>query len=189
MDNPVRRKRSWYKRRVRNQRILVGIAVVAVIGIVSWLGPALFPMSEVGYSRIETAKTPRKPHQATPEELGKMASQGDAEAQWRLGALYRDGDGVRQSDAEAVEWFQRAAEQKYVPALSALGSQYWAGRGVRQDYNKAYFWYDLALAQGGENAESQLQDLASELTSDEVANAHQQAKAWLQAHGCTIEHP
>ena len=86
-------------------------------------------------------------------------------------------------------WFQRAAEQKYVPALSALGSQYWAGRGVRQDYNKAYFWYDLALAQGGENAESQLQDLASELTSDEVANAHQQAKAWLQAHGCTIEHP
>jgi len=145
-------------------------------------------MSEVEYSESAAPKTPSRPHQATPEELGKMAEQGDAEAQWRLGTLYRNGDGVQQSDTEAVELFRRAAEQKYVPALSALGSQYWAGRGVGQDYSKAYFWYDVALAQGDENAGSQLQDLATELTPDEVAKAHQQAKDWVQAHSCTTEH-
>lgn len=188
IGDPVRRRRSWYKRRIRNQRIiLVSAAVVVVIGIVSWLGPTLFPTSDVGYSEAAQPK-PSKPHQATPEELGKMAEQGDAEAQWRLGTLYRNGDGVQQSDAEAVELFRRAAEQKYVPALSALGSQYWAGRGVPQDYNKAYFWYDVALAQGDENAGSQLQDLATELTQDELAKAHQQAKDWVQAHSCTIGH-
>jgi len=117
-----------------------------------------------------------------------MAQQGDAEARWRLGTLYRDGDGVQQSDTDAIELFRRAAEQKYVPALSALGSQYWSGRGVPQDYSKAYFWYDVALAQGDENAESHLEDLATELTQDEIARVHQQAKDWLQAHSCTVEH-
>ena len=156
--------------------------------MVSLLGPTLFPSSDLGYSEAAAPK-PSKAHQATPEDLGKMAQQGDAEAQWRLGTLYRDGDGVRQSDTDAVDLFRRAAEQKYVPALSALGSQYWAGRGVPQDYSKAYFWYDVALAQGDENAESHLQDLASELTQDEVAKAHQQAKEWMQSHSCTTEHP
>ena len=75
-----------------------------------------------------------------------------------------------------------------MPALSALGSQYWSGRGVPQDYSKAYFWYDVALAQGDENAESHLEDLATELTQDEIARVHQQAKDWLQAHSCTVEH-
>lgn len=184
--NPVRRRRTWYRRQIRNRRIiLVAVAVLAVVALVSWQGPALFPME-----MAEPSPTRLRPQrEATPEELGKMAEHGDAEAQWRLGNLHRDGDGVRQSDVEAIEWFRRAAEQKYVPALSALGLQYWSGRGVKQDYNKAYFWYDVALAQGDENAESQLRELSTELTPEEVATAHQQAKDWLQAHSCTIEHP
>jgi len=183
MGDLERRKRSWYKRRIRSRRILGAAAViVAVSAIVIWQRRALFPMSDGEYSETAAAEA-SKAQRATPEDLGKMAQQGDAEAQWRLGTLYRDGDGVQQSDREAVEWFQRAGEQKYAPALTALGAQYWAGRGVPQSYSKAYFWYDLALAQGDEKAESQLRNLASELTQDEVANAHKQAKDWLQAHG------
>jgi len=189
IGDPARRRRSWYKRRRRNQRIIfVAVAVVAVIGIVSWLGPDLFSWSDVGWKQSRETKA-GKTRVATPEELTKMAQQGDAEAQWRLGKLYRDGDGVHPSDKDAADWFHRAAEQKYVPALSALGAQYWAGSaGAKQDYGKAYFWYDLALALGDENADSQLQALATELTQDEVASVHQQAKAWLQAHSCTVEH-
>lgn len=188
IGNPVRRRRSWYRRRIRNQRIFVAISVLTVIAVVSWLGPDLFSWSSVGWKEAAETKAD-KPRVATPEEVTKMAQQGDAEAQWRLGKLYRDGDGVPQSDKDAEDWFHRAAEQKYVPALSALGSQYWAGSGgVKQDYGKAYFWYDLALALGDENADSQLQVLATELTQEEVANAHKQVKDWLQAHSCTTEH-
>ncbi len=153
------------------------------------MGPDLFSWSDVGYKESQETKTPKKPSVATPEELTKMAQQGDAEAQYRLGKLYRDGDGVHPSDKDAEDWFHRAAEQKYVPALSALGAQYWAGSGgVKQDYSKAYFWYDLALALGDENADSQLQVLATELTQDEVAVVHKQANDWLQAHSCAIGH-
>ncbi|MGA9527725.1 MAG: tetratricopeptide repeat protein [Terriglobales bacterium] len=183
---PVRRRRTWYKRRIRNRRILLAVIVLGAIAALCWIGPSFFQYSEVDFSDSAPTPKPAKVRGATPEDLGKLAEQGDAEAQWRLGTLYRNGDGVRQSDTDANDWFRRAAEQRYVPAMSSLGSQYWAGRGVSQDYNKAYFWYDVALAQGDLNSEAFLEDLATELTQDEVANVHQQAKAWLQAHSCTL---
>jgi len=125
---------------------------------------------------------PTKVHAATPDDLHKLAERGDAEAQFMLGTLYRNGDGVRQNDAQAIEWFQRAADQGYVRALSALGSSYWAGRGVRQDYSRAYFWYQLALAEGDQNSKSLLEGLSTQMTREQVASVRQQAEAWLNAH-------
>jgi len=124
----------------------------------------------------------RKPQTTTPEDLRKLADQGDAEAQFMLGTLYRNGDGVLQNDEQAVEWFQRAANQGYVRALSALGSSYWAGRGVRQDYTQAYFWYQLALAEGDQNSKSLLEGISTQLTREQVASVRQQAETWLHAH-------
>ena len=48
------------------------------------------------------------------EELNaiyKKAEQGDAEAQYRLGSCYYNGDGVNEDKAEAVKWYRKAAEQ------------------------------------------------------------------------------
>jgi hypothetical protein len=179
----VRRRRTWYRKKIRNRRIILASVIAVVIAAVCWLGPSFFPSSDYEPDYNPTSKLP-KTHGATPEDLSKMAEQGDAEAQWRLGTLYRSGDGVTKSDTEAVDWFHRAAEQKFVPALTALGYQYGAGLGVKQDYNKSYFWYDVALASGDENAEANLEKLTNELTQDEVATIHQQAKTWLQAHTC-----
>ncbi|MGA9527949.1 MAG: GAF domain-containing protein [Terriglobales bacterium] len=117
-----------------------------------------------------------------PDDLRRMAEQGNPEAQFLLGTLYRSGDGVLQDDKQAVDWFQRAADQGYVRALSALGASYWSGRGVPQDYSKAYFWYELALAEGDQNSKSLLEGLSTQLTSEQVANIRQQAEAWLHAH-------
>jgi putative methionine-R-sulfoxide reductase with GAF domain len=119
---------------------------------------------------------------STPEDLRRLADQGDAESQFMLGTLYRNGDGVLQNDKQAVEWFQRASDQGYVRALSALGSSYWAGRGVRQDYAQAYFWYQLALAEGDQNTKPLLEGIATQLTREQVASIRQQAEAWLHAH-------
>ena len=139
------------------------------------ISPAELPVSFHGAN-------PSKVQAATPDDLHKLAEQGDAEAQFMLGTLYRNGDGVLQNDTQAIEWFQRAAEQGYVRALSALGSSYWAGRGVRQDYAQAYFWYELALAKGDQNSKSLLEGISTQLTREQVAKARQQAEAWLQAH-------
>ena len=128
-------------------------------------------------------------HQSTlslsPAELRQLADRGNPDAEWQLGVLYHDGDGVPKDDALAVQWFERAAQQGYVRAQSTLGAYYWAGRGVPQDFSKAYFWSQLALAQGDENSKSRLEGLSAQMTQTQVAAARQQAEAWLHAHNQT----
>ncbi len=118
----------------------------------------------------------------SPDDLRKLAEQGNPDAQYQMGILYHDGSVVPKDDTQAVQWFQRAAEQGYIRAQSTLGAYYWAGRGVPQDLIKAYFWSQLALAQGDENSKSRLEGLSAQMTQSQVANARQQAEAWLHAH-------
>lgn len=40
-----------------------------------------------------------------------LAQEGDHRAQYNLGTLYSNGKGVPQNEAEAIKWFQMAAEQ------------------------------------------------------------------------------
>ncbi|MDP4855337.1 MAG: SEL1-like repeat protein, partial [Schleiferiaceae bacterium] len=39
------------------------------------------------------------------------ADQGYAQAQYNLGIMYANGQGVPKSDKEAVKWYRKAAEQ------------------------------------------------------------------------------
>ena len=40
-----------------------------------------------------------------------LAEQGDARAQYNLGVMYAEGEGVPQDYKAAVQWYRRAAEQ------------------------------------------------------------------------------
>ena len=60
--------------------------------------------------------------------------QGEPDAQLNLGAMYFNGQGVRQNYGEAVKWFSRAAEQGNAPAQYNLAVMYSKGEGVPQDY-------------------------------------------------------
>ena len=71
-----------------------------------------------------------------------LASKGDAKAQYNLGVMYRDGEGVRQDYKKAIEFFKKAANQGLVRAQNNLGLMYYNGQGVRQDYKKAFEWYE-----------------------------------------------
>lgn len=50
----------------------------------------------------------------------KMAEQGDAEAQYLVGAAYSRGFGVKQDYSEAVKWWLKAAEQGHADAIKIL---------------------------------------------------------------------
>lgn len=174
----------------------VGLILASVAAAALALGYLLAPTIERrlnGAARVaQSSPAPvssqaNKARAVTPDDLRKLAEQGEAEAQFMLGTLYRNGDGVLQNDKQAVEWFQRAADQGYVRALSALGSSYWAGRGVHQDYAQAYFWYQLALAEGDPNSKSLLEGIATQLTREQVASIRQQAEAWLHTHNQTAK--
>ena len=56
--------------------------------------------------------------------LIKLAEQGDAKAQHRLGLIYFLGQGVPKDDAEGLKWFRKAADQGLADAQAMLGAYY-----------------------------------------------------------------
>jgi TPR repeat protein len=87
--------------------------------------------------------------------LRPLAEQGSANAQFNLGFMYENGQGVPQDDAAAMSWYRKAAEQGFAMAQLGLGVMYVDGRGgVPQDYDTAVSWYRKAAEQG--NALGQL---------------------------------
>ena len=53
----------------------------------------------------------------TLEEEQRKAAQGDAEAQYNLGRMYKEGRGVEQDNNVATEWFKKSAGQGFGKAL------------------------------------------------------------------------
>ncbi len=85
--------------------------------------------------------------------------------------MYRDGRGVPQSDAQAVEWYRKAAEQGMARAQLNLGIMYAEGQGVLEDYVRAYAWSNLAAAQGDQNAAKVRGLLRETMTAARLAQA------------------
>jgi TPR repeat protein len=94
--------------------------------------------------------------QKAVELFRAAAEQGDADAQWRLGSCYHNGQGVSKDYAEAIKWYIKAAEQGYVDVQSRLGYCYYYGQGVKIDYKKAVYWYTKAAEQGNADAQRRL---------------------------------
>lgn len=93
----------------------------------------------------------------------KAAERGDANAQYRLGSCYSNGDGVETNEVEAVRWYRMAAEQYHKAAEQGeadaqyrLGTCYAFGDGVETNEAEALKWYHKAAEQGHEGAKGQL---------------------------------
>ncbi len=67
-------------------------------------------------------------------EFRPLAEQGVAEAQYSLGVLYDNGNGVPQDYRQARHWWEKAATQGEAKAQYNLGVLYDNGDGVPQDY-------------------------------------------------------
>ncbi len=95
-------------------------------------------------------------HVDTKEELEVKAATGDKNAQFELGALYHDGEGVPKDFAKAKTLFEKAAAQGEVRAQFNLGVMYYLGESVKQDYAEAKKWFDKAVALHNSRAEFNL---------------------------------
>ena len=89
-------------------------------------------------------------------QIQRLANQGDAEAQFNLGWMYYQGEGVRQDYAKAFEWYKKVANQGDSNAQFVLGLLYYKGEGVRQDYAKAAQWFLKVANQGDSDAQAML---------------------------------
>ena len=78
---------------------------------------------------------------------------------YNLGWAYANGRGVVKDDAQAVHWYQKAANKGNTLAMNNLGFQYQYGRGVAQDLSQARYWYSKAAEKGYKLAKENLRKL------------------------------
>lgn len=102
-----------------------------------------------GNERSDSNLPPPKPIQP-PDVDARLAEQGDAFAQYRLGRYYAQRDGSR--TPEAVGWYRKAAaglhrlaETGNGQAMYVLGVMYAYGRGVQRDTEQARRWLTQAV--------------------------------------------
>ena len=95
-------------------------------------------------------------YQAALQEWLPLAGQGDVNAQYVVGEMYRRGQGGIVDYAEALKWYRLAAEQGLAPAQYTLGTMYRKGEGVQQDDGEAVKWYLQASVQGYSPAQTRL---------------------------------
>ncbi len=81
-------------------------------------------------------------------EWRPLAEQGHAKAQYNLGLLYANGQGMPQEYEQARQWWEKAAAQGDANAQYKLGVLYGNGYGVPQDHRQARHWFKEAAAQG-----------------------------------------
>ena len=74
------------------------------------------------------------------DEWKPLAEKGNAEAQYDLGRLYANGDGVHRSFTQAYHWFELAAKQGHHEARLAIAKMYQNGDGVEKDQHKSELW-------------------------------------------------
>jgi len=105
----------------------------------------------------DAAKAYARGDYKTAYRLNKsLAVQGNADAQFNLGIMYDNSQGVPQDYSEAVKWYRKAADQGHAHAQSNLGRMYAFGKGVPQDFAEAVKWYRKAADQGHAHAQSNL---------------------------------
>jgi hypothetical protein len=122
--------------------------------------------------------------------LRPLSESGDARAQFNLGVMYSEGQGVPQDYAEAGKWYRLSAEQGYAQAQYNLGLWYAQGEGGPHDDVQAHMWFNLAAARfppsdilSRSAAIKNRDTLASRMTPDQIAQAQRLAREWQPNSG------
>ena len=108
----------------------------------------------------------------------KLAEQGYVDAQYNLGVMYGNGQGVPQDYKQSVKWSRKAAEQGDAGAQYNLAIRYYKGEGVIQSNKQSYIWNAIAAANGHEGAVKN-RDLDAKILSPKALEEAQEEAAKL----------
>lgn len=103
-----------------------------------------------------------------------LAEKGQALAQYILGLMYANGQGVPESYTEGLKWLQKAAEQGEAKAQFSVGVIYFKGLGMPANQAEAFKWYRRAADQGNATAQYNLGAMYArgQTVSQDVVRAH-----------------
>lgn len=176
------------------------LAAAFTIALLSAGAPAASAPADADRLGEAHAAMQRKDYPTAVRLLEPMAAAGNPIAQTRLGLLYYHGHGVRESDAMALRWFERAARQGHAEAQFQLANLHAYGLSELppgQDPQRlAAQWYFEAARQGHAEAQYSLgilfatgsgvqpsPDEAHKWISRAAAQGHADARRWLEQQG------
>ena len=114
--------------------------------------------------------------------LDKLAVDGDIRAQYLMGRIFSEGEGVPKDDVVGVKWYSLAAFSGDTVSQLALGTMYVNGRGVAQDLVQAYGWFTIVAQDSSRDMTNQaleVRDLIEQLMSTQDINeAEAFAASW-----------
>jgi TPR repeat protein len=111
--------------------------------------------TELGVMQME-GRYLEKNYEAGLDLLKTSAEQGDAIAAFWLAKYYTLGQGVKQSDQEALFWMEKSADQNYPMAEFNLGYSYLEGKFTPKDNKQAFHYLKKAAVHGHLEAKTHL---------------------------------
>lgn len=120
---------------------------------------------------------------AALQHMRPLAEAGDVRAQFQLGAMHGQGEGVPQSDDEWVAWLQLAADGGYALAQTELGLVLVDGVHLPKNWPLAHMYFNLAVESGYPEAIAVNAWLRSQLTPEQAAEAARLRVTWVAEHG------
>ncbi|MDJ0614062.1 MAG: sel1 repeat family protein [Rhizobiaceae bacterium] len=84
-------------------------------------------------------------------------------------------------DATGVAYADMASTNK-PEALFELGLVYATGRDGEEDMIAAHKWFNIAAFQGFELAKARREEIAMDMTKDQIAKAQRAAREWITQH-------
>lgn len=100
------------------------------------------------------------------------AENGMLPAQYMLGKMYHEGNGVRQNYEEAFRWHEKAAFNGFSEAQYYLGRMYFEGEGVPKNVIESFAWFSVAH-KNGLDCSDQLICLSALLSSHDQERAEE----------------
>jgi hypothetical protein len=130
------------------------------------LATALTSASAPAWSDVRSARYEYEKgnYAAALQQAKSLADAGDSDAQVLMAVMYTDGKALPQDDAQAADWYWKAANAGNSNAQLALSAVYADGRGVPKDDNLANYWkWQAAVA----NADIQKNQLEAEIVKQQ----------------------
>jgi TPR repeat protein len=129
-----------------------------------------------------------KPDPAIAREMFRYAASyyGDPDAQYLLGRLYLDGNGIARDPVQAARWFGLAANKDQRSAQAMLGNMLFSGDDLPRQAALGLFWLTLAkdgVAKGSPNSAWITDTYAkafAHANDDERALAYRYLENWLR---------
>lgn len=115
---------------------------------------------------------------AAREQLERLASAGDAQAQFMLAELLADGKGGPKDTERAFQLLESACNQDHAPALCALGVTYYRGQIVQKDCQRAVELFLKAAMRGFGRGQMNLALMY--FNGDGVDQDYEQAARWFE---------